>query len=190
MNKGAVRRVLQQTPYTPETQIADIRASGRLTVVLFVVYAGKVLFVKPSKGKHCILPQGGVSLSRDETLRHAAEREGEEELGLQRTCFAKDKSIFVLGEAINPLPPERESVVSEGMKHLIVLAIPVWYSDWVRLNGENKKFIWVDGQNVFLSLIRRMHDERPEKFWLTVNAVDDMGKRGVIPWSSGLGTAL
>lgn len=181
------QRVLRPTEYRPETLIRDVQFNGRPTIAIVATYERDILFVKPKEGEHCILPQGGIRPTVDETFTDAAYREGREELELERTCFKKGKEHTLLGEFLNPIPIKRG--VREAFKHTFVMVVPVWHSDWVRLNRENKKFVWVGNSGALMTLIGKMREERPVKFWGIVNAIDDMAKRGIIPWNSGLATA-
>ncbi len=180
-------RVLRPTGHTPRTRIEDVEFHGRPTIGIVVIYDRNVLFVKPRAGRHCIIPQGGIERPQDKTFLDAAYREGRQELNLEERHFKKGQEHILLGEFLNPIPIGRG--ISATFKHLFLMVVPVWYSDWVRLNRENQKFVWVGSEGALMTLIGKMRAERPVKFWGIVNAIDEMGKRGIIPWKSGLGTA-
>ncbi len=179
-------RVLKPTKYNHKTPIAHLKTQGRQTVSMAFTDGGRILLVQPKctgKEKKFIFPQGGISLERDQCLIDAVEREGSEELQFDFRCFKKNKDPVLLGECLNPMHR------SSSYKHLFVVAVPVWYRDWVKLNHENKKYVWVENRKTLMTCIGWLQENRPVKFWAMINAIDDMAKAGMLSWTSGFNTA-
>lgn len=182
------QRVLVPTPYKFNTCVKDVEFKGRPTIVDALTDGTKLLFVGPTRAekKKLIFPQGRIELGQDDTFFDAAFREGSQELGLDWACFRRGGERVLLGECLNPVPWGRVSGCHNGCKHMFVMAIRVWYDGWVRLNSENRRHVWVKNSRELLALIGWMRHDRPVKFWMIINAVDDMAKRGILSWSSGI----
>lgn len=156
----------------------------RITPVLVIVCRSSMLLVRSSKiGKkeqRFGLPQGGYEPS-DGLLKRAAFREGNEELGLTEQLLDRSKPVVVIGECLNPVPQERRCTCVH--KRLIYVAIPVWCTDWVKLNSENTKHEWVRSYGHLLARMGNTREESPVKFHAMHDVLDKVHSIGLLPWT-------
>lgn len=179
-NHGSEARcVLQETKLNPFHSLVGYTFKGRPTIVPLIVCNDAVLFVRPLKDDRWILPQGGIE-ARDGTLMAAALRESSEELGLQESLLVRSDH-HVLGECVNPVPPERGC--ANGYKHLFYMFMPVRRLNWVVLNHENSAYEWVHSGEQFASKVTPYVHDRTIKLRATCEAIDKVRVAGFLSWS-------
>ncbi|HEU4677326.1 MAG TPA: NUDIX hydrolase, partial [Candidatus Paceibacterota bacterium] len=189
-------RVLESTHFTCDTPVEEVFGDQtfleRPTIAGLIINGGAMLMVQPTKvrsekeERQWIPPQGGVKFGADgdETLLTAALREFGEELGLTTEHLVPRKAPELIGHCRNPIPAERGE--SFEFKRIFFIVMHARSRDWVKLNGENRKYLWVDSGPYLLSLIGSMFERRETKFQAICAATVEAHKRGMLPWDCRL----
>lgn len=157
---------------------ANLLKQYRPTVSVLLIEGDQVLFVQSSKDpkrKTWTTPQGGIN--RFERIKEAVNRELCEELGITVAAAMP----VMLGEYVNPLPPDRQS--EHEAKLMVCVAIRGRFPTAFRLNHENIDFKRVSDPFDLWNLMGDMERRRPAKFFGTFHAIEEAHRRGLLPWS-------
>jgi len=162
---------------------------SRPTLQVVVVCGGAILMVLPKKAEmenEFIFPQEGLSIGNGANLCRELERGCLEELNIQSSDFDM-RYRGVLSQFLNPIPDERQSgcdgfaekdcvVVLASVRHEVIR------QQKVRLNHENKKFLWVRSSEEFHERTAGLKNKRPVKYQAMTEVVLTLFKKKIIPW--------
>lgn len=182
-NAGSALQVLTEATIDRHHSIMAHQFAGRPTIVLLVICdRSQILLTQPRNDTHqrtWIPPQGDIRRG-DRTLYGALLREGMEEIGLSEKEIMK-KKMPVLGECLNPMPPERGLEYTH--KQLFFIPVSVFRKDWVSLNEENIAHKWVTSPEHLLEVMAPVANERSVKFRATCEAINRAFKEKLLEWS-------